>query len=504
MPFELIALAPLLPLLATALVAAWHIFGAPGGDAAEARTVRLLSYAMLGSLAVLLAMDARALLYGAPGEIVLGTWFAAGGIQIPASFMIDALSLPFATLIAVIGYIALKFSANYLHRERGFHRFFIINGLFLTGMLMLVLSGNIVLSFVGWEIVGVSSYLLIGYAFERTVATGSAVRAFVTNRIGDAGFILAIALTLHYFDSFAWSGLGAAAISTGTVSVSLVALGFVVAALAKSAQVPFTPWITRALEGPTPSSAIFYGSLMVHAGVYLILRLEPVLVQAPLLLVLIAVAGLETALYGWFGGLVQSDVKSALLFGTLTQIGIMFVTIGFGAFDVAAWHMCLHATFRAWQFLSAPSYMHAVKGASVEVPPWLGRSQRWYTAILERFWLERFGDALLTLPMQDLGRDMRLFDERIVSRMLGAPGDSEFSPHRQNRLVRGRGVAGALLEWCAANLYRLEQHLLMGTEGGPTRRTLRALSEYLAVLESMLEQPRYLILLILIIFIAGM
>ncbi len=175
----------------------------------------------------------------------------------------------------------MRFSANYLHREAGFHRFFIILSLFLAGIQLVFLAGNGLLAFVGWEMCGVSSFLLIGYAWQRPVATGNALFAFVTNRGGDAGFLLGLGFAAAWLGSFEWPALTGAAAACRWSRRACWSLGFVIAALAKSAQLPFTPWIARALEGPTPSSAIFYGAVMVHAGVYLLLRLSPLLAQVP-------------------------------------------------------------------------------------------------------------------------------------------------------------------------------------------------------------------------------
>ncbi len=278
--------------------------------------------------------------------------------------------------------------------------------LFVAGMLLIVLAGNAVLAFVGWELAGVSSYLLIGYAYERPTATGNAARAFVTNRIGDAGFLLGIVA-----GAAAGSGRSNGRRSApGGAPVTLLTgapagVGFVLAALAKSAQLPFAPWIARALEGPTPSSAIFYGALMVHAGVYLLIRLEPLLLagagrrwcSSPSL-------GVATALYGWLCGLAQTDVKSALIFATTTQVGLMFLACGLGWFELAAWHLGLHAAWRAYQFLHG-AVLHApdrCRRAHPRRPGW--RDGCWlYTAALQRFWLEHLADGLLVRPTPGTG-----------------------------------------------------------------------------------------------------
>jgi len=494
MPPALAALVPLAPLLAAVATGAYMLASQPRGDAAERPTARMATGAAALSLLLMLALDAAALLQGAPGTVSFGTWFAAGALEIPLSLTLDRLSLPLATLVAAIAFLTLRFSANYMHREAGFHRFFLALSLFTAGMLLIVLAGNAALAFVGWEFAGVSSYLLIGYAQDRSAATTNALRAFVTNRIGDAGFILGMAAAFHWAGTLDWDGMAGGISRLGTLPAGLMVLGFVIAALAKSAQVPFAPWIARALEGPTPSSAIFYGSLMVHAGVYLMIRLAPVLEHAPAVMALLAGLGLLTALYGWLSGLTQSDVKSSLMFATTTQVGLMFLACGLGWFEVAAWHLGLHASWRAYQFLMAPSYLQLTERPAAPVPAWLAGRRRLYTAALERFWLEPAGDWLLVRPTRGLGRDMNAFDEQVVDRVIGRP---EGPRERSAEIARGQGLPGHLLEQVAARFARLEEHLVLQAAGGRLGQVLRRAGSYLQAVETLLERPRYLLLLIM-------
>ncbi|MFA5242088.1 MAG: proton-conducting transporter membrane subunit [Sulfuricella sp.] len=497
-------LIPLLPLLGAAGIALRILSGSDKGDLAEPLSARIAIYCAGTALLLLLGLDILALFEGVPGHVRVGTWFSSGAINLPVSFMLDALSLPIATLVAFIATFTLMFSRNYLHREAGFHRFFLGMSLFTAGMLLIVLAGNVALTFAGWELAGVSSWMLIGYAYDRPTASINALRAIVTNRIGDAGFILGISLAFIWLGSVEWPSL-LHANQLGTLSAGLLALGFVVAALAKSAQVPFSPWIARALEGPTPSSAIFYGALMVHAGVYLLIRMEPLLRQAPALMSLIAVLGLLTALYGYFSGLTQSDVKSALMFATTTQVGLMFLACGMGWFTLAAWHLGLHASWRAWQFLASPSYMHLMGGPTRAAPAWLQGKQKLYTAALQRFWLEHLSDWLLVRPTQQLARDVRNLDDNVVSRLVGLPESAVVPAFKvasgeemnQDKIVRGSGLAGAFLEWAALKLHRFESRLLF--QGGDSRlsRTLAHIGSYLLAMEGLLSQPRYLLLLIM-------
>jgi NADH:ubiquinone oxidoreductase subunit 2 (subunit N) len=492
-------LVPALPFLASVFIAVRVLCGKGAGEGAEPPTVRAALAAALAGLFLLLAIDLGAVLAGAPGHRILGRWFGSGLLTVNFSFVLDGLSLPVATLVAFIGWVTLHFSVRYLHREAGFHRFFLVMGLFLAGMQLIVLSGNGLLTLVGWELAGVSSWLLIGYAWQRPTATGNALFAFITNRVGDAGLLLGLGLSAWWFGSFEWPALAGNG-QLPTFTARLLAFGFVVAALAKSAQLPFTPWIPRALEGPTPSSAIFYGAVMVHAGVYLMLRLEPVLVQAPDVMAGLAVAGVATAVYAWLCGLVQTDVKTALIYAVVFQVSLMFVAIGLGWFSLAAWHLGLHAAWRAWQFLVAPSWLHIAGAPPWPAPAWLRRRQWLYTAALERFWVHRLADVLLAQTTVSLARDVRGFDEHFIDQAVGEAGKGE-ALHRDQPLIVGHGLSGRVLAHLAEHLQKLETHLSLRGRGGAGERLLRRGGHYLQVVETLLEQPRYLLLAVMATFL---
>ncbi|MDP1927188.1 MAG: proton-conducting transporter membrane subunit [Thiobacillus sp.] len=498
LPPGLIALVPLLPLLAALAIVLLHLAGPARGEAGERLSARLSLAATGVALLTLLGLDIQALANGTPGMVKLGNWFSSGELAFPLSFLLDGLGLGYGTLVAFIALVTLKFSASYMHREAGFHRFFIGMNLFVGGMLLIVLAGNAALTFVGWEFAGVSSWMLIGYAYDRPTAALNAQRAFLTNRIGDAGFILGLALAFIWLGGFGWDTLAEGASTLPTLYSGLIAIGFVVAALAKSAQIPFSPWIARALEGPTPSSAIFYGAVMVHAGVFLIVRLEPLLIEAPGMMALIALLGAATAFYGWIAGYVQSDVKSGLLFATTTQVGLMFLACGLGWFELAAWHAALHTIWRAWQFLASPSYMHLLSAPTPAAPAWLQRHPRLYTAALQRFWLEPLADRLLTRPTQALARDARALDENAISRMVGLPASQRAATLLGDKtVIAGRGLAGRALAWVADHLDHFEQRLVLQGGGGKLGAGLHQLGQIFKQVENLLEQPRYLLLLVM-------
>lgn len=280
MPDALLLLIPGLPLLAFGVIGLLTLFRWNKGDAGERLSARIALGVGLVSLLLVLWADVTHFASPAP-HVPLLPWLHSGVYITSISMTVDGLSLTFATLIAVITLLVTRFSVNYLHREAGFQRFFMVLMLFVAAMQLIALSGSAILAFVGWELAGVSSFLLIAYNWQSRVATANAVRAFVTNRIGDAGFLLGMFMAFSLFHSTEWDVMLVPQPLESGLLIGVMTLGFMAAALVKSAQFPFSGWITRALEGPTPSSTVFYGSIMVHAGIFLLLRIHPLLEQAP-------------------------------------------------------------------------------------------------------------------------------------------------------------------------------------------------------------------------------
>lgn len=507
-------LIPLLPLLAALWICVGVAAGWNRGEAGERLTANAVLWAAAMALLLLLALDLQALLTGAPGQVVFASWMRSGGREALLSFTLDGLGLSMATLVSLLCLVTIHFSIDYMHREGGFQRFFMVLSLFTSAMLLIFMAGNAVLLFVGWELAGVSSYLLIAYAYERPTATVNATRAFVTNRIGDGGFVLSIAFCFLWFGSVEWPALFDGVNDMETLRVGLLLSGFLLAALAKSAQLPFAGWIARALEGPTPSSAVFYGAVMVHAGVYLTIRLEPLLLQAPVMMALLVILGGVTALYSWLAGLAQSDAKSGLMFATTAQVGLMFVECGLGWFDLAAWHLAAHAVLRAYQFLHAPSLLQLAAEPQRPVPRWLAKRPRLFNAALQRFWLDPVSDWLLLRPTRALARDVRDFDEKVVNRMVGLPTGAsslsslaQYEEHGQrpavqdSDIVTGSGIAGRILEWIASKLHWFEEQLVLKGSGEGLKDAIERLGRYALLIERLLSQPRYLLLLIMATFV---
>ena len=297
-----------------------------------------------------------------PQVVSYGSWFSHDRGGFAFDFVADGMSLGFAALsIGICGVVA-AFSFRYLHLEPGFHRYFVQLAMFVLGITLVALAGSIEVLFAGWELLGLSSALLVGFFHERRAPVRNALRVFAVYRASDAAMLGAAVLLHHLAGSGSLSllfskGSGSAlALSSGQSMA--IALLIIVAVAGKSALLPFSGWLPRAMEGPTPSSAVYYGALSIHAGCFLLLRAEPLLARSAVAQVLAALAGATTALYATFAARVQTDVKSALAYASLTQVGIIVVEISLGFTTLAFIHIVGHACFRLLQFLSAPNILH--------------------------------------------------------------------------------------------------------------------------------------------------
>jgi NADH:ubiquinone oxidoreductase subunit 5 (subunit L)/multisubunit Na+/H+ antiporter MnhA subunit len=287
--------------------------------------------------------------------VTFGNWFAVHDYRFPLVLMVDRLSLPFLAMTVMLSGLIGQFSATYLHRERGFFRFFLLLHLFAFGSLLAFAAGSFDLLAAGWEIVGITSVLLIGFFQHRPAPVENGLRVFAIYRACDIGLLAGI------FAMHQWTGTAAFQngfpMLTGAEAVT-VCLLLLLAASGKAAQVPFSGWLPRAMEGPTPSSAIFYGAISIHAGAYLLLRIQPVLAQSALASALVILIGVATAIHGTIAGRASADAKTSLAYASLSQVGVVFVEIGMGWNSIAVAHILGHATVRTMQFLRAPSMLH--------------------------------------------------------------------------------------------------------------------------------------------------
>jgi len=304
-------------------------------------------------------------LYQRPGEErvftqVLFDWVPVGGLHVPLAFRVDQLSITMALFVTGVSTLIHLYSIGYMHGDDRYPTFFVYLNLFVFSMLMLVMGGNFLVTFLGWEGVGACSYFLISFWFERNTAAVAGKKAFVTNRVGDFGFLLAMFLIFASFGSLDYGAvLGHVdLISTGTATA--IALLLFVGAVGKSAQLPLYIWLPDAMEGPTPVSALIHAATMVTAGVFLMARISPILSSASAASDTIAIVGVATAFFAATIACAQNDIKKVLAYSTISQLGYMFLAIGSGAYVAAVFHMITHAFFKALLFLGAGSVMHGM------------------------------------------------------------------------------------------------------------------------------------------------
>ncbi|MEX2261050.1 MAG: NADH-quinone oxidoreductase subunit L [Bryobacteraceae bacterium] len=290
------------------------------------------------------------------------TWIQSGNLSIGMDFAVDRLTAVMLLVVTGVGSLIHVYAAGYMSHEEGYYRFFSYLNLFMFFMLVLVLGANFLLLFVGWEGVGLCSYLLIGFYFRKQSATDAGNKAFIVNRIGDFGFLLAMLLIVVQFGSLDFETVFAAAPGAAEATLTLIGLLLLLGAAGKSAQVPLYVWLPDAMEGPTPVSALIHAATMVTAGVYMIARASAIFVNAPAAMEVVALIGLLTAVFAATIGLLQNDIKKVFAYSTVSQLGYMFLALGVGAFSAGMFHVVTHAFFKALLFLGAGSVIHALSG----------------------------------------------------------------------------------------------------------------------------------------------
>ncbi|MEO7919229.1 MAG: NADH-quinone oxidoreductase subunit L, partial [Thermoanaerobaculia bacterium] len=293
-------------------------------------------------------------------------WMAAGGFSVDVAFRLDALSALMLSFVTFVGTLIHLYSVGYMQEEEGFGRFFAYLNLFMFSMLILVLGANLPMLFIGWEGVGLCSYLLIGYYYDKGFAAAAGKKAFVANRIGDLGMVLGIFGVFALFGTtdFSFVAMARKGMMDGSapLSVYVVCLLLFLGACGKSAQIPLYVWLPDAMAGPTPVSALIHAATMVTAGVYLVCRTSSLFILAPDAMTLVAWVGCATALFAATIGLAQNDIKKVLAYSTVSQLGYMFLACGVGAFSAGMFHVFTHAFFKACLFLGSGSVIHAMGG----------------------------------------------------------------------------------------------------------------------------------------------
>lgn len=391
----------------------------------------------VGTVAALLLWLGMALAGRQQVTAYLGSWFELHHHQFPLTLVVDRLSMPFVLLSVVLVGVDAVFSVRYMHREPGYLRFFVLLNLFGFGILLLFTAGSFDFLIAGWELVGLTSVLLIAYFQHRREPVQNALRVFAIYRSCDVGLLVGTVMLHHFAGTTLYAALFPNPWPAAGGPVTGLAAGVVgglllLAAMGKAAQVPFSGWLPRAMEGPTPSSAIFYGALSVHAGAYLLLRARPLLAEAPVVCAAIVVIGLLTALYGTVAGRAAADAKTSLAFASVTQLGIIFVEIGLGWTGLAVLHVCGHAAVRTLEYLRAPSmlhdfhHLHAFAGGHMEKPgahyelllpaPF----RRWlYRLAVDRGHLDTLLERFAVMPLLRLARGFHEAETRWLGRAFG-------------------------------------------------------------------------------------
>lgn len=382
--------------------------------AAWMRAALLLSFGASGLVALLH--------FGVPGpsvvgEVDFGSWVSIGSYEIPAVLYLDHVAVAFSLLGAALTGLVARFSVTYLHKEAGFARFYVLLGVFGCGTQLVAFAGALDLFFAGWEAIGISSALFIGYFMERPEPVRSAVRAFITYRLCDLGFLIAIVTTHEHLGSTRLAALQDVSVLP-QVEVAIIGGLLLLAAFGKSAQLPFSGWLVRAMEGPTPSSALFYGAVSIHTGLFLLLRTAPVLEASPAVAAGGAAVGVLTALYASATARTHTDAKGALAQATLAQTGLILAEICVGLTTLALVHLVTHALLRAWQYLRAPNaihdahhYRHHAAGHGAPPTMW---SRRMYLLPLHRFRIDDVLDAIAARTMA-LARVLHRGNERYLA-----------------------------------------------------------------------------------------
>jgi len=319
------------------------------------------------AFAVALWIAARFSSSDAPYGFTLAHWIRSGSFAVDFAFYLDQLSLVMLLVVTGVGFLIHVYSVGYMWDDPSYYRFFTYLNLFMFFMLTLVLANNYLVMFIGWEGVGLASYLLIGFWFTKDSAASAGKKAFIVNRIGDFGFLIALFLIIQHFGSLNFTQvfekvqpLGVE--SSGAGLLTAIGILLMVGACGKSAQIPLYVWLPDAMEGPTPVSALIHAATMVTAGVYMVSRSHVIFERAPMALTVVAIIGTLTALFAATIGITQTDIKKVLAYSTVSQLGYMFMACGVGAFSAGIFHLMTHAFFKGLLFLGAGSVIHAVGG----------------------------------------------------------------------------------------------------------------------------------------------
>ncbi len=355
---QLVKLVPLFPLIGFAII------GLANRNLSKNLTGIIATGAVLASFVVsAMVFMSRMGHEAAPVTVTLFDWISTGGFSAKMSFLVDSLSCMFLMVITGVGTLIHLYSTGYMHEDDGFRRFFAYLNLFVFFMLLLVLGDNYLVMFIGWEGVGLCSYLLIGFWFKNIDYSSAAKKAFIMNRIGDLGLLLGVLMIFTTFGSINYEGVFGQIDRFGEGNnwvITCICIFLFIGAMGKSAQIPLYTWLPDAMAGPTPVSALIHAATMVTAGIYMVARSSALYSMSPIAMDVVAWTGVITALFAATIGFAQTDIKKVLAYSTVSQLGFMFAALGVGAFSAGVFHVVTHAFFKALLFLGAGSVIHAM------------------------------------------------------------------------------------------------------------------------------------------------
>ena len=390
----------LLPLIGSAVIGLGGFFS-PGFRKQE-KLIGALATSMV-AIPFILVLTTFFQFNGEPVAFRLFTWMQAGDLTIDFSYNLDQLSILMGLIVNGVGALIHLYSIGYMHGDKGYYKFFAYLNLFIFSMNNLILGDNLVVLFLGWEGVGVCSYLLIGFWFEDMAKAKAAQKAFIANRIGDFAMIVAMFLIFSELVSTGATGLKFSEIlATDFGDKSMwIALLIFIAATGKSAQIPLFVWLPDAMAGPTPVSALIHAATMVTSGIYLIARVHPVFLAAPEIMTLVVIVAAATALMAAFIAIAQNDIKAVLAYSTVSQLGFMFMALGAGAFTTAIFHVMTHAFFKACLFLGSGSVIHAMEHMHTVKDPQdvrtMGGLAKYMPSTSKTFWISTL--AIAGIPL---------------------------------------------------------------------------------------------------------
>ncbi len=512
----LVLLIPFLPFCAAIIIAAGAGSGLLAGKASTQHSADIAIGATGLSCLMAVALLIADWLGKTSGYFSVGQWLGSDTLDIRINFISTGFPVLLAAVFALLLWLVGWHASHHLQPATGGQRFFFILSLLAAALQTLVLSANMVGTLAGWQITSGCAYLLVGYAYRTPAASSNASRVFIAQQIGTIGLLIGISLCYIWLDNINWARLALATEELGIGQATGVSLCFAWAALALSAQLPFTPWLVRAMPAPMPATHM----IMSHAGIYLLWQLHPIFEQSPFAQAVLGIVGVLTALYCFIVGLTQTDRKNVLAYASAGQLGLMFLEAALGWWQIMAGHCCLHVLLRCLQYLRADA--NPQRTAAPQIPviiAALGNKMWAFTSSLQGFWLEPIIDWALVNPVRKMAQDLYYFDGQIIDPIMGSPEpairtlatfaqqDETFSEthasNNSNGFALGNGLAGKLAQWAATLMHSFEERFVTRGLGKGSIHWLRKMGHAANRFELVIIRPRYLVLFVGITFLVA-